>query len=730
MKYIMGNKIIGRLFCILLFLSLVNCEGTGGSGSGASTPSTPTPTPQPVVVDYCPNIPGVANLSNCNLVVNDDTTSESAWKDTFTYLQMTGKQTGNNELEDYVPDQDKFKSGTDLDSGLNLQLVPNPTVAGHYLSGAVITKKPVTDYAKIYGYAEMNVVLPHNLTGVSNPYYAQGLWPAIWMIPVAGAPVWPSSGEIDFMELMEKAADNPQNPIVPSGGFSTLHFGPNYESDIGGGEGLRVESYSWNDFSESYDKPMKYAFMWHKIKNTSESPNYFWQISMFLNDQLVWTKNMNYNDMQLKQAINSSPVYQESSGDPVIIFNKALNNHNSLDGYHMKINLAFGGSPFKGKVDTKLQTATFTIKSFKIWNISESDPEPTPPPEEKRPVRVCNSYTTKPIWYGLFSSDLGMWKKSTLVPPNTCDITNVGKDYGVAQRVYIFDKDQPDISGLPDPNTTGFQLLEYTFRYANDKVGNPYGVNYDYSAVDTIYTGLPVAMEVTDGGATNFGYGYTGNYMTDEHDAVLDPRLSKDFNSVWSSYASSDISKNIYNFPGGANFINQSLSDPNVKNLVTRWAQWFGGVDGVPAYSCNTDPNPIRCNMFQAYVQDVVRSAGYNHYDTLEDFHTTVKNIIGWTYGDKNPDQKNEWINFLAKGTPDSEDAYPDYSSMYCLNPYTTFIHKVLQMNVYSFSVDDSEGDPDTGALKDNSGVTIDVGGTSFLAVKCQYNKARSCKAP
>ncbi len=722
MKYIIGNKIIGRLFCGLLFLLLVNCEGAGGTGSGSS------PTPTPAV--NCPTIPGVASLSNCNLVVNDDTTSENSWKDTFTYLKMTGQETGNNELEDYVPDQDKFKSGTDLDSGLNLQLVPNPTVAGHYLSGAVITKKAVTDYAKIYGYAEMNVVLPHNLQGVNNPYYAQGLWPAIWMIPVAGAPVWPSGGEIDFMELMEKAADNPQSPITPSGGFSTLHFGPSYEHDIGGGEGLRVESYSWSDFSESYDKPMKYAFMWHKIKNTNESPNYFWQISMFLNDQLVWTKNMNYNDMQLKQAINSSPIYQESSGDPVVIFNKALNNHNSLDGYHMKINLAFGGTPFKDKVDTKLQTATFTIKSFKIWNISESDPEPTPPPEEKRPVRVCNSYTTKPIWYGFFSSSLKMWKRSTLVPPNTCDITNVGKEYGVAQRVYIFDKDQPDISGLPDPNTTGFQLLEYTFRYANDKVGNPYGVNYDYSAVDTIYTGLPVAMEVTDGGATNFGYGYTGNYMTDEHDAVLDPRLSKNFNSVWSSYASSDISKNIYTFPGGANFINGNLSDPNVKALVTKWAQWFGNVTGVTPYDCSTDSNPTRCNKFKAYVQDVVNSAGFTHYDTLEDFHTTVKNIIGWTYGNEHPDQKNEWINFLAKGTPDSEDAYPDYSSMYCLNPYTTFIHKVLQMNVYSFSVDDSEGDPDTGALKDNSGVTIDVGGTSFLAVKCQYNKARSCTAP
>ena len=52
-----------------------------------------------------------------------------------------------------------------------------------------------------------------------------------------------------------------------------------------------------------------------------------------------------------------------------------------MNSFHIKANLAFGGNPFTHQgVDKNLTSATFTIKSFKVWKIDETDPQPPQSP--------------------------------------------------------------------------------------------------------------------------------------------------------------------------------------------------------------------------------------------------------------------------------------------------------------------------------------------------------------
>ena len=111
----------------------------------------------------------------------------------------------------------------------------------------------------------MTVLLPHNMKGsTSTNSYVQGLWPAIWgVVPHTSQYIWPNTGEIDLMELMNI---KPNGEPTPSGSFSTLHFGPawsDHNTDYKGGLGLHIQNFLW----PSYDAPQKYAFEWHKIQN-------------------------------------------------------------------------------------------------------------------------------------------------------------------------------------------------------------------------------------------------------------------------------------------------------------------------------------------------------------------------------------------------------------------------------------------------------------------------------
>ena len=324
--------------------------------------------------------------TNCSEPVIQDNSDSSFSKD-WNYLTRTRlkKQIHNNELEDYLPSQVSYHAadGADFDQGLNLLLEKESK--GNYKSAAVITKKALTDLAPIHGYMEITVQLPHkpkfdDESKSSTRVMPLGLWPAIWAIPDSKSTIqWPQSGEIDFMELMAK------DPSKTS--FSTLHFGPgDFTTDYKGGQGLRIQEYTWANTNTkegqntfTYNSSQTFGYEWHKIPENPNTPSY-WQIAMYVNGEKKWTVNMKYTNNQFLNQYLDSGYTNGTLGDPVSIFNAALDNKgvdgkSGPNGFHLKVNLAFGGLPFiHSGVDENLNRAVMSIQSFKVWNLGATTP--------------------------------------------------------------------------------------------------------------------------------------------------------------------------------------------------------------------------------------------------------------------------------------------------------------------------------------------------------------------
>jgi len=108
---------------------------------------------------------------------------------------------GNNELQFYTNNKNNYE----LSEGL-LKIVPlyNPSLKQPFTSSKLVTKNKIS--FKSPGIISVRFKVPKG----------QGLWPAIWMMPVDSLfGGWPRSGEID---LMEARGSNSQQVL------STLHY--------------------------------------------------------------------------------------------------------------------------------------------------------------------------------------------------------------------------------------------------------------------------------------------------------------------------------------------------------------------------------------------------------------------------------------------------------------------------------------------------------------------------
>lgn len=107
---------------------------------------------------------------------------------------------GNNELEYYQPNNTFFQDGK-----LVIEARPENVGGKSYTSSKILTRgKKFFKFGRI----DIRAKLPKG----------QGIWPAFWMLPqdnIYGG--WPTSGEIDIMEMIGHQANRT---------YGTLHFGP------------------------------------------------------------------------------------------------------------------------------------------------------------------------------------------------------------------------------------------------------------------------------------------------------------------------------------------------------------------------------------------------------------------------------------------------------------------------------------------------------------------------
>lgn len=334
-------------------------------------------------------------------------------------------------------------------------------------------------------------------------------------------------------------------------------------------------------------------------------------------------------------------------------------------------------------------------------------------------VKVCNNFSHQNIWV-TFQSKAERWKTFEISPGQpsvSCSTVELNKDQWEAGRVYVFDKKPTDADYAIEGS---YQLVEFTFR--------DLGLGYNISNVDSIHNLLPVAVEAT--GNNGKGYPYTGYVMPAQNvDLTL---LKKDFqdfvNAGWPYFTlSSDTTSQKYKIPGGYNLFALSHSvaynvpaDKRLspENLTARWLKWVNSTT-----ICST--SDAFCKAFQQDVREVwhafsenAKKAGVN-----PSAQEMVQHILGYVPFGTNWDHittdiGQKWIH-LAEGIPSTgsypDKKYPDYHSDYNLDPYVTFIHKTLGLNVYSFSIDDSLGYFDTGTDKDSNGLLIAVGGLNGL---------------
>ena len=168
---------------------------------------------------------GLAAISACNdpgPSVNPDLDEDGyalVWQDEFggdridpaKWVHQTGTGTeyglvgwGNNELQLYTP---RSENSRVEDGNLVIEARRENLLDQSYTSARLISKD-LADWT--YGRFEIRAKLPKT----------QGLWPAIWMLPTDNAyGSWPSSGEIDIMELLGH---------TPEILYGTAHFGNSY----------------------------------------------------------------------------------------------------------------------------------------------------------------------------------------------------------------------------------------------------------------------------------------------------------------------------------------------------------------------------------------------------------------------------------------------------------------------------------------------------------------------
>lgn len=144
--------------------------------------------------DTIPEIPGYTLVWNDEF--NGTAIDLSKWEH-----EVNGDGGGNNELQYYTA----LPTNSFLENGFLVIQARKENYQGKEYTSARMRSLNKGDWT--YGRFDISAKLP----------YGQGLWPAIWMLPsdweYGG---WPSSGEIDIMELLGQE---------PNKVYGTIHYG-------------------------------------------------------------------------------------------------------------------------------------------------------------------------------------------------------------------------------------------------------------------------------------------------------------------------------------------------------------------------------------------------------------------------------------------------------------------------------------------------------------------------
>jgi len=166
--------------------------------------------------DTIPEIPG------WTLVWNDEFNGEKIDLTKWSH-EVNGDGGGNNELQFYT----NLAENSYIEGGsLIIQALKKNYLGKEYTSARMRTLHK-GDWT--YGRFDIRAKLP----------YGKGLWPAIWMLPtdwVYGG--WPTSGEIDIMELLGHE---------PNKVYGTIHYGPAWPNNQHSGGSYILPSGTFSD---------------------------------------------------------------------------------------------------------------------------------------------------------------------------------------------------------------------------------------------------------------------------------------------------------------------------------------------------------------------------------------------------------------------------------------------------------------------------------------------------
>lgn len=184
---------------ILLALLLSACQFQGG------TTPTPAPTSTPIV----------APLTGWPMVFHDEFDGSQLDSNLWTTEYLWGR-TNSPELQYYAPDSFLFKDGI-----LSIRAENQLTEGMDYSSGVITS---FDSFQFTYGYVEARIRIPSG----------QGLWPALWLLDVAGG-----ADEIDIVEFLGHE---------PNTVYMTLHYADESGEPQGTGDG----HYHGADFSADF----------------------------------------------------------------------------------------------------------------------------------------------------------------------------------------------------------------------------------------------------------------------------------------------------------------------------------------------------------------------------------------------------------------------------------------------------------------------------------------------
>ena len=254
----------------------------------------------------------------------------------FERVNQTGKQTGNDEEENYVESHCQIR-------GSSMFLVLS-NEHGQWTSGKIRSKRNLVEMAPNGGTLEIVVQGPNpEFHDGRKCRFARSLWPAVWLL---GQGKWPQCGEIDLFEQMQFKYDDCNK------GFSTAHFGDRKDYVFPGHWGLHLGSYVW------YAGDHLIKFTWKRREDG------VWELAQWIDDRHIWAFVTKREGLLAVGHEAGDGFGEGQPGDPAAIFQRAFDD--PRHGLHVIVNLAKGGHPFGKDSDASLKNADFVVKGIRV----------------------------------------------------------------------------------------------------------------------------------------------------------------------------------------------------------------------------------------------------------------------------------------------------------------------------------------------------------------------------